>query len=88
MSALRYRLSVETFGCAAEPVRHRSQQIDNLSLTRAWKLAMRAARRGRNIHGGEVLRTNWGVRGGQFPARYRSAVIKMDTGAKRRWGRG
>lgn len=85
---IRYLVDIAAFGTATRPCQDRPRIVRNLSLPAAWKIAERAARRGVALYGGRVERGPWGMRGGEFPARYRSAVIKMDTGAKRRWGRG
>ena len=84
---IRYLVDIAAFGTATRPCQDRPRIVRNLSLHAAWKIAERAARRGVALYGGRVVRCPWGMRGGEFPARYRSAVIKMDTGAKRHWGR-
>ena len=60
--------------CTNRPLR----TVRGLSLPRAWKLCHRAARRGVKLFGGRVTQGNWGVKGGQFPQAYRTAVIQAD----------
>ncbi len=74
---VRYKVEIDTFGMATGPT-DPSRVVRDLSLAAAWRVVQRAARRGRNRFGGEVVRGDWGARGGTFPARYRSAVIKVD----------
>lgn len=52
-----------------------TRKVHNCTLPKAWKVAMRAARKGAVRFGGSVTRSNWGARGGQFPRVYRSATI-------------
>ncbi len=73
---LRYQVKIIDFG----PVyvgNHRP--IGDLSIRKAWKIVHRAARRGVKLHGGTIKLDNWGMRGGQFPQSYRSAVIRLDV---------
>lgn len=76
---LRYRVDIDTYGCDASTSQHRARTVRGLTLTQAWRVVIRAARRGQRLHGGEVVRGNWGARGGAFPSRYRHAVIRMDA---------
>ncbi len=71
--ALRYRVDIQDFG---GPSRSWSKQ--GLTLSQAWRLVRRQARRGFRLYGGEIAYGNWGARGGLFPARYRSAVIGVE----------
>ena len=77
--ALRFRVDIHDSGGQ----RH-SWTRRGLTLTQAWGIARRQARRGFRLHGGVIVYGNWGARGGQFPARYRSAVIGLDTVAARK----
>ena len=53
--------------------------LDGLSLSQAWRVVARHARRGVKRYGGRVERMNWGARGGEFPHNYRSATIRLDA---------
>lgn len=77
--ALRFRVDIDDFG---EPARSWSRR--GLTLTQAWGIVRRQTRRGFRLHGGNIAYGNWGARGGQFPARYRSAVIRLDVIAARK----
>lgn len=52
---------------------------DGLPLPKASRIAERQLRSGFKIFGGEISRSNWGGRGGDFPRNYRSATITLDT---------
>ncbi len=71
---VRYRVDIDTFGIS------RCERIvrRNMSLAKAWRIAEHAARRGVARFGGSLTRSNWGVRGGQFPSLYRSATIRAE----------
>jgi hypothetical protein len=71
---VRYRVEIDTFGisCCERVIRR------NVSLAKAWRIAERAARRGAARFGGSLIRSNWGARGGQFPALYRVATIRAE----------
>lgn len=85
---IRYLVDISDHGPRPAPAGMPRQHIvRNLSLPAAWKVVERHARRGVKLNGGAVVRNNWGMRGGVFPVSYRSAVIKVDVGAKRGWGR-
>ncbi|MGO9473283.1 MAG: hypothetical protein ACLPWS_07685 [Rhodomicrobium sp.] len=74
MSApLRYSVDIHDFGGPC-----RSWSRHGLTLSQAWRLVRRQARRGFRLHGGAIAYANWGARGGVFPARYRSAVITVE----------
>lgn len=64
---------------AEDQARATWHHFDGLSLTQAWRIVTRHARRGRNRFGGDIVRHNWGARGGDFPHNYRSATIRLDT---------
>jgi hypothetical protein len=70
---MRYRVDVLT----ADHTEHHAR---GLTLSQAWRIVLRHARRGARLHGGGVAISNWGARGGEFPRAYRSAVIKLDLG--------
>ena len=72
--ALRYSIDIQDFGLS--PVR--SRKVRRLTLPQAWRLVERQARRGLRLYGGNIVYANWGARGGVFPGRYRSAVIRID----------
>lgn len=77
---MRYTVIVQEFGDwpptgATHPTEH---VYVGLTLARAWRVCRKHARRGVNRFGGSIAQSNWGVRGGQFPGKYRSAVIGMD----------
>ena len=76
---VRYRVEIDTFGMATVPTTDRAHVVRNLSLAKAWRIVTRAARRGQRLHGGSIVRGNWGMRGGEFPTRYRHAVIKAEV---------
>lgn len=59
-------------------IQHREHHYRKMSLSRAWKVATRHARRGVKLHGGQIQKMNWGIRGGTFPASYRIAVIRLE----------
>jgi hypothetical protein len=85
-SRLSYTVAVSDFvdgaaGRADRPV----ALIENLSLTRAWRIVRRHARRGLKLYGGDALCfDNWGARGGCELRSYRSAFIRVTTDAERR----
>jgi hypothetical protein len=72
--APRYRVDISDSGGPS-----RSWCRRGLTLPQAWRIVRRQARRGFRLHGGSVAYGNWGARGGLFPARYRSAVIRVDV---------
>lgn len=70
---MRFVVEVCDFGAAGrEGI---TRKVHNCTLPKAWKVAMRAARKGAAKFGGGVTRSNWGARGGNFPRAYRSATI-------------
>ena len=71
---MRYRVTILDFTGQLPPAWERR----NLTLAQAWRICIRQARRGRNMNGGQVVRENWGARGGDFPRAYRSATIHLD----------
>ena len=56
-----------------------SHYISGLSLSKAWRIVQRHARRGVKLYGGKIQFDNWGGKGGVFPQNYRRAVIRLDT---------
>ncbi len=76
MMRFRYSVTIQDFGHPDL----RERIIGGLTLAAAWRLVRRQARRGFKLHGGTIAYGNWGGRGGIFPGRYRSAVIRMDHG--------
>jgi hypothetical protein len=76
MMRLRYSVTIQEFGHPGL----RERIIGGLTLAAAWRLVRRQARRGFKLHGGTIAYANWGGRGGIFPSRYRSAVIRLDHG--------
>ena len=50
-----------------------------VSLSKARRIVEKAARRGARLYWGEIVRNNWGSRGGFFPYEYRNATITLDT---------
>ena len=64
---------------AEEQARATWHHYDGLSLSKAWRIASKHARRGVNRFGGSIDKANWGIRGGNFPHNYRSATIRLDT---------
>ena len=72
---MKYHLTITTWG--HRPTHNVTRAYANLSPARAWKLARRAARRGFNRFGGDIVQSNWGIRGGSFPFRYVSATITL-----------
>ncbi len=78
--ALRYRVDIHDFG--APPSRPCTKR--GLTLSQAWRIVRRQARRGFRLYGGCLDFGNWGARGGAFPTRYRSAVIGLDSIAARK----
>ncbi len=70
---IKYRIHVLDIGNGEVIVVRR-----NLTASTAWKLINRYARRGFKLYGGEIVRNNWGMRGGDFPLKYRYAVIQVD----------
>ncbi len=76
---LRFRVDIHDFGGSSHSWSRRG-----VTLTQAWRMVRRHARRGVSLHGGDIAYGNWGARGGQFPTRYRSAVIGLDVVAARK----
>ena len=72
---MRYQLTITTWG--HRPMINITRHYANLTPARAWKLARRAARRGFNRFGGDIVQSNWGMRGGAFPFCYVSATITL-----------
>lgn len=70
--AIKYKVEVLT-ATGWEHVKH------GLTITAAWRVVEHHAKRGARLHGGTIARANWGARGGNFPARYRYAVITLDN---------
>lgn len=56
------------------------RRVEGVTLTKARRIAERAARRGVKLYGGSVERYNWGTEGGfvGFMRPCRSASITMD----------
>jgi hypothetical protein len=77
--ALRYSVDIHDFGAPSRPCTKRG-----LTLSQAWRIVRRQARRGFRLYGGGLDFGNWGARGGAFPTRYRSAVIGLDSIAARK----
>lgn len=76
---MKYAVTVQEFTPAGEAhSRNTWHHFDGLTLKAAWHIVEQHARRGFNRFGGEIARHNWGARGGDFPASYRSAVIRLD----------
>lgn len=71
---MRYKVNFHQFN----GVDHVEASRHNLTLSQAWRLVERSARRGFNRHGGELARSNWGARGGRFPFAYHTASITLD----------
>lgn len=70
---LKYRVEIQDFGKDYG----RRKMVNNVSLTKAWRIVNRAARRGVKLYGGRVAHGNWGEVGGKFAENYRSACIYM-----------
>jgi hypothetical protein len=77
ITRLRFAVEINEFGTSPS----RSWVSRGLTLPEAWRLVRRHARRGFRLHGGAIAYANWGARGGDFPRRYRSAVIRWDAPA-------
>ncbi len=73
---MRYQVQITDF--VASGMRHALRRR-RLTLTQAWGIVRRNARRGLKLYGGGIAYGNWGARGGVFPDRYRCAVIMIDA---------
>lgn len=73
--SLRFTVTLCEFG--ATPSERNPVEVRAVTIKRAWRVAHRWARKGARRFGGQLSQANWGVRGGQFPQRYRSAVITL-----------
>lgn len=71
---MRYVVNVGDFNGTGYSRTHR---IVGLTLAQAWRVVRRHARRGIKLYSGSIDHGNWGMRGGQFPERYRIATISM-----------
>jgi hypothetical protein len=77
---MKYTVSVQEFvGDDINHSRSTWHYFSGRTLTEAWQLCEKHARRGVKRFGGRVNRDNWGMKGGQFPDAYRSAVIRLDS---------
>ena len=77
---MRYSLTIMEFKENSEVhSRDTWHYFTNLSLSQAWRIAERHARRGFNRFGGSIDKHNWGIRGGSFPHKYRDSIIKIDA---------
>jgi hypothetical protein len=77
---MKYTVSIhECADGGEEQARATWHYFDGLTLSQAWRIAERHARRGRNRFGGGITRMNWGARGGDFPHNYRAATIRVDA---------
>lgn len=73
---MRYKVEIIDF--TANGIGHEFTRR-NVTLSQAWAITTKQARRGFRLYGGTLNRANWGMRGGKFPGSYRSVVIKLDS---------
>ena len=71
---LKYDVEISTWKRTSQPELRR---IENVSLSKAWRIVERAARRGVKRFGGTVSKCAWGANGGKFPGSYTVAVIRV-----------
>ena len=81
---IRYSVDVVDFIPSGNPkipfISRAVHESRGLSLSQAWRIVERHARRGFRLFGGEIRRANWGARGGTFPRAYRNASIRAHVG--------
>jgi hypothetical protein len=76
---MRYQVQIIDFISSA--TRHAVRR--RLTLTQAWGIARRNARRGLKLYGGGIAYGNWGARGGVFPGRYDPSSSPSTPGRRR-----